>query len=163
MIPLNLVVKLDFITVDQEENIIGNLILDHINIPFGKGDGYRSGIFRYGKKELHPDRWVSETFPSYLTLDIGFPYNSITINHYQKGDVIDWHIDKSNTGKVISILSLMSDSVLEFREKLNKTKIVTQNMERRSLVQMSDMIRYKWEHRLEATSERWSIVYRNIS
>ena len=153
---------LDYISEEQENCIVQNLALNHYNLTFGKGEGKRTGIFRYGLKRLHPDRLVSEFIPDYLSLDIGLTYNSVTINKYEAGDIIDWHIDKPKTGEIITILSLLSDAELKFREKKNRTNTFEIELPRRSLTRLQGTVRYDWEHYLKAEEKRWSIVYRNI-
>ena len=155
-------VILNFISSQQEELILNNLRKDLVNITYGKGNGKRTGIFRFGLKKHHPDRLVGEIIPDYLSLDIGIPYNSVTINKYEAGDIIDWHIDKPNTGETISVLSLLSDADIFFRNKKYKSSIIEIPLPRCSLIKFSNEIRYEWEHYLQAADKRWSIVYRNI-
>jgi len=153
---------LDYITETEERFLIDKILKDHEHLDFGKTGGKRSGIYRYGLKKHHPDRLVSESIPDYLKLEIGEYYNSVTINEYNAGDIIDWHIDKRKLGDTISIISLMSDSTLLFREKANKSNIKEYLLPRRSLFKMNGEMRYTWEHYLRAEQKRISIIYRNI-
>ena len=135
---------LDYITETEERFLIDKILKDHEHLDFGKTGGKRSGIYRY------------------LKLEIGEYYNSVTINEYNAGDIIDWHIDKRKLGDTISIISLMSDSTLLFREKANKSNIKEYLLPRRSLFKMNGEMRYTWEHYLRAEQKRISIIYRNI-
>lgn len=156
------IITLDFISENQESDIVYMIEKDHRDIEFGKENGLRSGIYRYGERSKHPDRLVSEIIPIYLKFDIGHPYNSVTINEYDQGDIIDWHIDKPKLGEIITILSLLSDSTLQFREKKNKSNVVNYILPRRSLFNLSGNLRYNFEHYLKAENKRYSIIYRNI-
>lgn len=163
MLHSNITLINDFITETQEKELLTKIISDHSFINTGKGHNQRSGIVRYGKKEHHPDRLVSETIPPYLkNIDIGIPFNSITINKYEAEEWIKWHIDKPKTGEIITVLSLLSSATLNFRHKKDHTQTLSVLLLNKSLVQFKDSLRYEWEHSLKAEELRYSIVFRNI-
>lgn len=84
--------------------------------------------------------------------------DSVTVNEYHKGQVIDWHIDSMKSGPVINVLSLASKAVMGLK-KSDEERVYVLNP--RSLVHMSEDERFKWKHCIypvEAT--RYSIVFR---
>lgn len=65
------------------------------------------------------------------------------INEYLPGQGIGPHIDDSNSGEHIAILSLGSDICMEFRNDGDRHSLVLQ---RRSLCLLSGPARWQWQH-----------------
>lgn len=82
----------------------------------------------------------------------------VTINEYQKGQSIDWHIDSKSSGPVITVLSLKSDAVMGVR---HGDQTVQHPISGRSLLQMTDKERWESEHCILPVEDlRYSIVFR---
>lgn len=122
-----------------------------------KGSG--RSVVRYGLPIPYSSNIISYTIPEIFDRfkkDIQF--DSVTINHYKPGELIDWHIDDPNAGPVIFVISLLNDATINFR--LNEN-IESYLMPRYSLIKFSGDKRYKWEHHVKVTEERFSVVLRN--
>lgn len=154
----------DFIS-DEEENIL----LTHIGaieqkiLPKG-----RSKIIRFGSSLPYDNFVKSETIPDFLLriaqklveekLVDEMP-DSISINEYRPGGFIPRHIDSRESGEVITVLSLLSDTEMLFQKRNEKFTIA---LPRKSLVQMRGESRWKWEHSIPKVDNlRYSIVFRN--
>ncbi len=85
----------------------------------------------------------------------------VTINEYQKGQSIDWHVDSTTSGPVIVVLSLKSDVIMILRGKDDHTTRKAVILPARSLLTMDGIERWDWEHAIEPVSDlRYSIVFR---
>ena len=160
-IPQKLTIIPDFISKEEEIEILKNIK----SIPNNKGG--RNSIQRYGSALPYNDHVISKEIPWYLDILCNKLINSnltwikpdsVTINEYLKGQSIPTHIDSPESGLVITVLSLLSDSSIVFHRKANKFSI---QLPVRSLMQMSGEIRDKWFHYPEpAKNKRYSIVFR---
>lgn len=157
-------VVIDQFLTEQEENEVLENILPTPSI----NKHTRNSIKRYGSKEPYKNQIESTTIPDYLErlcvkiVNRGFldiKPNSVSINEYLTGNSIAPHIDSLESGKVISIISLLSDAEMVFSFGNIQDTI---QIPRRSLIQLKDEIRYKWKHSiLPVKSKRYSIVFRN--
>lgn len=128
----------------------------------------RNSIRRYGSKIPYKNQIESDTIPDYLDklcdkiFDAGYlttKPNSVSINEYLSGNSISPHIDSLESGKIITILSLLSEATMVFSMNNIKHSV---NILPRSLIQLKDEIRYKWKHAiLPVKHKRYSIVFRN--
>ncbi len=125
----------------------------------------RNQILRYGSNKPYDNGLVSDVVPAifknlafnhFIGKDLEF--DSVTINEYLEGQIIDWHIDKPASGSSIYIISLVSDATLSFRLG---DEIVNYFVPRFSLTIFSEDLRWKWQHSLKAEQRRVSVVFRN--
>ena len=101
---------------------------------------------------------------------LSFNGDSIQINEYYPGQGVDPHVDSKNNGELITILSLGSHTVLNFKNKKEQT--IPMFLPNGSLFQMWGELRYKWTHSIEPKlydtidgiklerTKRYSIVFR---
>ncbi len=151
----------DFISLEEEVEI-----MNHIERKIQRKTKERNSIQRFGNAP-YKDNILSKQIPNFLdklceklvtqNLVISKP-SSVSINQYLKGQSIVPHIDNKESGKVITILSLISSAKMIF--SFENKKIVI-DLPARSLMQMSGELRDKWKHSVEPVeAERFSIVFR---
>lgn len=170
----DLTLLLEFISIQEESEIINNLESTEYN-----PGGERNSVKRYGTfkssiinvcKEVpfFLDNISNKIFENKLVLK---KPDSIQVNEYYPGQGIKPHIDSHHNGNLITILSILGHTVLNFiHPKKEKFSIF---IPPRSLFQMKDEIRNEWQHsidekkfdivegvKLERT-KRYSIVFRN--
>lgn len=146
-------VQSDFITRDQEYEILKL-------IPQGQmlGSG-RNRILRYGIRKPYSSDMVSHLIPTvFENLNFPFKYDSVTINEYYPGQLLDWHIDKPEGGKEIIVLNLVNETAIYFRHGKQTLGI---NLKPRDLLTFGGELRYKWEHMVKPDRYRISVVFRN--
>lgn len=153
----------DFLTVSEELDIES-----HIPKSPKLNQHTRNSIKRYGSDIPYKNQIESTTIPEYLDnlsnkiVEYGFlslKPNSISINEYLTGNAIAPHIDSLESGPIITIVSLLSDAMMEFSIADIKHTIL---VPARSLIQLKDEIRFKWKHAiLPVKFKRYSIVFRN--
>jgi alkylated DNA repair dioxygenase AlkB len=145
----------DFISETEEQYLLG-----HISSEPQKKTGQRNSIKRYGSALPYNSDIVSDAVPSFLSeLCKQLNSNSVTINEYQIGQKIDYHIDSKKSGDVIIVLSLLGDAVMNFKRG---KQVFSVSLPRRSLLKMSGDLRYFWKHSIDpVTTTRYSIVFRN--
>lgn len=154
---------LDFITKNEEVLILNSI--DKSNKRRNTKD--RNNIQRFGSEIPYKNNIVSKEIPSIFD-DISNKLlkenllevkpDSITVNEYLKGQEIKPHTDSPTSGKVITILSLMSDAKMVFQK--SKDSFVV-DVPARSLVQMKNEIRNQWNHSISPVdATRYSIVFR---
>ncbi len=158
---LNLV--LDFITSDEEVELVGKIKKSAL-----KRTKSRNSIQRYGSSAPYKSNMVSATIPDYLDALsekifnnglLQVKPNSVTINEYFAGQCITPHVDSKESGPIITILSLLSEAKMIFILNKIQHSII---LPPRSVVQMKGELRTKWQHSIEpVTSTRYSIVFRN--
>jgi len=73
------------------------------------------------------------------------PFNSMLVNEYLPGQGIALHRDYEPFGRTVASLSLLSPCVMDFRHKATQRK-ERLLLEPRSLLVLSDVARYEWEH-----------------
>lgn len=162
---LGLFIYYDFLSLDEESNILSHI--EPTIVKNRKGSD-RNSVRRYGSNAPYKNQMVSEAIPLYLDLvcDRLVAQNlleqkpdSVSINEYCVGNGIAPHIDSINSGKTITILSLMSDATMVFSNEFQQFNM---KIPRLSITQMKDDIRYKWKHSiLPVKQKRYSIVFRN--
>ena len=156
-------IKENFLTIQEEQKLLQEL-------PKSERKGrtkYRNTVVRYGSKKPYNGNIKSPVIPDYLEEVIErlvsenilmCRADSVTINEYFEGQELKYHIDTPESGDVITILSLLGDATLVFRKDDNKYVL---RAPRRSVIQLSDDIRWKWEHYVEPLRERrYSLVFR---
>lgn len=152
----------EFLTLEEESEILSNIDKKKAVKKFD-----RNSIQRFGSDKPYKSDMVSNVIPEFL-VNVGKKLverkivqnqpQSVTINQYLKGQAIASHIDSAQSGKVITILSLLSDAIMVFT--LNKERVSIE-VPRRSILTMSGESREKWKHAIEPVkSERYSIVFR---
>ena len=163
---LGLTLTPDFISEGE-----AHLLLQDIApaMPAGKRKVHnRNAVRRYGSREPYFDNIVSATIPPHLdalcnrlvleNLVTARP-DSVTINEYYTGQIIEPHIDHVDAGPVITILSLGSPATMIFTRNTERFEVV---LPPRSLVQMRNQIRYGWKHEIAPVPGlRYSLVFRN--
>lgn len=146
----------DFVTDSQANEIVKLLpkVRKH-----GKA---RNQVIRYGSIKPYPSGFLKKEIPDvFKKLNIPFEYDSVTINEYMPGQMLDWHIDKPESGNRIIILSLLSDCDILFRNKKESLNILNFEMLKNTLSIFSDSLRWDYEHKVIANEYRVSIVFRN--
>lgn len=125
----------------------------------------RNQILRFGSNKPYDNSLVSVVIPaifknlSFLEiLGKDLEFDSVTVNEYKEGQMIDWHTDKPESGSSIYIISLLSDATLSFRLEEER---VDYFVPRFSLTIFSEDLRWKWQHYLKAEQRRVSVVFRN--
>jgi len=127
----------------------------------------RNNIQRYGSTIPYRNNMAASKIPKFLDMLsdklienklVEEKPDSITINQYYIGQAILPHIDSPGSGKVITVISLNSDSTMKFRKDEEEFSI---ELPRRSLIQIKGEIRELWEHSIDPVKEeRYSIVFR---
>lgn len=143
------------------ENYVDDTYFNKISslIPYkDKTNAHRNQILRWGSRIPYGDNIVSETIPEVFNeFKDKFDFNSVTINEYYPNQYIGWHYDKPFDNSPVIILSLLSDSILNFRKD---NKIISFDIPKNSLTIFSDELKKDWEHSLTAKNKRYSIVFR---
>lgn len=82
----------------------------------------------------------------------------VTVNRYEPGQTIPFHIDSKEAGDMITIISLNSDCVMLFKEGNRTTQ---EYVPANSLVQFDGAERWEKKHSIEPVKDlRYSIVFR---
>lgn len=146
----------DFISEEEARSILAILPEKR------KAGKNRNQVIRFGSPKPYPSGFLSKEIPDiFKRIKIPFEFDSITINEYHPGQMLDWHIDKPESGNRIMILSLLSDCDILFRNKKVSLDIHSFNMPANSLTVFSEDLRWNWEHKVIADFKRVSIVFRN--
>ena len=117
---------------------------------------HRNQIIRYGSSIPYDNFIKSKNIPEiFRRFDNSFPFDSVTINEYLEGQIINWHTDKGNND--IFIISLLCDNNIDFRKGEEEISVL---LPRYSLYRMHDELRFDWEHHVKATERRISLVFR---
>lgn len=147
----------DFITPEYENELLGKIVKGT-----RKRGKHRNSIQRFGSNAPYKGNIVSKTIPDYLSkLKQFIDFDSVTVNEYHPGQSISAHIDSPESGDTIRVISLLSDAVMVFELGSEKHSVV---LPRRSLVSISDNLRWKWKHSILPVKEfRYSIVLRKSS
>lgn len=147
----------DFITPAQEVDLLRHIY--PLMPKRRKGHGGRNQILRYGSTIPYADNHASAEMPDWLrAFSDRIAFDHVSVNEYYRGQEIPWHIDSHGSGEEITVLSLLSGGVLEFRKGKERINIETPQ---RALLRFSGPLRWEWEHRLWAAQKRYSIVFRN--
>lgn len=150
-------VTTDFITADEELSLLGHI--QPLMPRRRKGHGGRNQILRYGSTVPYADNHTSAEIPDWLMVfSDRIAFDHVSVNEYYRGQEIPWHIDSPGSGEEITVLSLLSGGVLEFRKGKERINIETPQ---RALLCFSGPLRWDWEHRLWASQKRYSVVFRN--
>lgn len=162
---LGMIFQPEFISPTEEQDLIPRLLV--VMPAISHSQPGRSRVQRYGSRKPYNNYMVSEIIPLHFEILgdrlvqqklVQHKPDSITINEYLKGDVIQPHVDALGGGKIITILSLGSSATMVFRKKELSYTVV---LEPRSLIQMSGELRYKWTHEiLPVADTRYSVVFR---
>lgn len=165
---------LDFISNQEEVDILNNLESTEYN-PSGERNSvkrfgtFKSSIINVCKEvPFFLDNLSNKIFENKL---IAKKPDSIQINEYYPGQGVKPHIDSHYNGNIITILSILGHTVLNFihPKKENFSIFIPP----RSLFQMKDEIRQEWQHSIEEKkfdivegiklerTKRYSIVFRN--
>lgn len=163
-IPLGINIIPDFITNDEE-----NDILSHIKPkdPASRPVAGRNRIERYGSSVPYNNYISSRTIPEFLDristklLESRLVKTrplSVTLNEYFPGQRIGAHVDSKESGEVITILCLLSDATMVFQKKNEEFSLL---LPARSLVQLMGEIRWEWTHAIPVIeNKRYSLVFR---
>lgn len=151
----------DFISEEEEMVILAKIF--HSSVKRGAN---RNTITRYGSKLPYHAQSLKD-IPEWALLlcqrlvDEGLSPelpDSVTVNEYMEGQIIDWHIDSMSSGPVINVLSLSSAARMGLRKGDERKEYL---LNPRSLVHMSEEERYKWKHCIYPVEKRrYSIVFR---
>lgn len=157
----------EFITPAEEADLLPRLLVKDIARTFAHSG--RNCVQRYGSKVPYNNYMISEIIPAYFDVLcdrlvahnlVDLKPDSVTVNEYLTGQVIQPHVDALGGGPVITVLSLGTSADMVFRRK-NVEKWYTVRLEPRSVVQMRDELRYKWTHEiLPVAAKRYSVVFR---
>lgn len=153
----------EFISLDEEAYLVRELSRG------AKGVTSGNGLYqlRYGTP-VYSKKIISNVIPEYLGVYCdrlhmtGFlPHapKHVTVNLYTIGSSIGPHIDKIDSGKVITILSISNEATMVMSRDQLREEVV---LPRRSLIQLSGEARYDWNHEvLPVSGIRYSIVFRD--
>lgn len=122
----------------------------------------RNHILRYGSSIPYSDNVVSEDIPQVFQdfiKKMEWDCDSVTVNEYQPGQFIDWHVDSAKGGHVIKVVSLLSDATIRFRKRLLDEFDL--QLPRFSLLLIGEELRWDYYHSLRADERRISVVFRN--
>lgn len=146
-------IQSEFISKDQEFEIIKFI---------GQGNQTGSGrnrILRYGNRKPYSSDMVSHLIPEcFIQMNLPIEYDSLAINEYYPGQLLDWRIDKPEAGKEIKVLNLVNDCALYFRKG---KEILGINLKPLDLITFGGDLRYNWQHMVRPERYRISIVFRN--
>jgi len=167
MEPSGLSIIYDFITQEEENEIVNNIDKTQPRKTQPRKTASRNSIQRFGIGASYQDNLVSKTIPNFLDklsqklLDqqlLQIKPNLISINEYHAGQQIPSHIDNKESGDVITTLSLTGHAVMIFQKGKTKIKI---ELPPKCLVQMRDDARNSWYHSIAPVEKtRYSIVFR---
>lgn len=157
----------EFIDASEEQSLLPRLVVADKSRSFNHSG--RNCVQRYGSRVPYNNYMISEHIPQHfenmcqklveLNL-LALKPDSVTVNEYLKGQIIQPHVDALGGGPVITILSLGAPADMVFRRK-NVEKCYTVNLQPRSLIQMRGDLRYKWTHEiLPVAARRYSVVFR---
>ena len=158
----------EFISQEEERELIPKLMVSSHTTAYTHPG--RSRVQRYGSKKPYNNYMISETIPPHFVVLgerlvaqelIDQQPDSVTINEYLKGDVIQAHVDAIGAGPVITVLSLGSSATMLIRRNSISYTVL---LAPRSLIQLRGESRYKWTHEiLPVNATRYSVVFRNSS
>jgi alkylated DNA repair protein (DNA oxidative demethylase) len=153
---------LDFITEDEEKYLINSF-----QKTSPKSVTTRNSIQRFGSILPYNTHIVSAQIPEHFNfvLDRLVENNlihrrpdSVSVNEYYKGQIIEPHIDSTSSGPIITVLSLLNEATMTFHHKTTEEKVV---LPPRCLIQMKDEIRKNWKHSIDPVpAVRYSVVFR---
>ena len=157
----------EFITVEEERALLPKLIVRDAKRVFTHSG--RNCVQRYGNAKPYNSYMISDKVPAHFDALsarlvernlVALKPDSVTVNEYLTGQVIQPHVDALGGGPVITILSLGTPADMVFRRK-NTDKWYTVALQPRSLIQMHGDLRYKWTHEiLPVKAKRYSVVFR---
>ncbi len=152
----------DFVTVAEESTI-----MSFIKQGTPKKTKGRNTIQRFGSSAPYQSHIVSKDIPDHFKVICNRLVNekllevrpdSVSVNEYFEGQIIEKHIDSPSSGEIITVLSLMSDATMVFSKEKERFEV---QLPARSLVQMQGELRHKWMHEiLPVPAKRYSIVFR---
>jgi len=164
---LGFVMLPEFIAPEEEASLLPRLLVTDKGRTFTHAG--RNCVQRYGSCHPYNNYMISDKIPPHFealcnrladSKLVALKPDSVTINEYLKGQVIQPHVDALGGGPVITILSLGAAADMVFRRK-NVEKCYTVALPPRSLIQMRGDLRYKWTHEiLPVSSRRYSVVFR---
>jgi alkylated DNA repair dioxygenase AlkB len=163
---LGLTLLPDFISVEEEAALLPVIVHPKSRIVNPALTG-RNCIQRYGSRVPYNNYMVSAEIPEHFArlcqrlVDLNLvPLlpDSVTVNEYLQGQVIQPHIDALDGGTVITVLSCGHSADMVFR---HNEECYTVTLPPRSLVQLRGDLRYKWTHEIKpVASTRYSLVFR---
>lgn len=153
----------NYLTQQESDSIV-----EYLNRLFSESKkGFNRSVRRFGLTRSYGSDKVSDIIPDTLKyladklVDDGYceEIRHVTVNRYEPGQTIPFHVDSPEAGAKITIISLASDAVLQFKDK--KNKLDSYDVPARSLTQFSDEHRYELQHSIKPVSKlRYSIVFR---
>ena len=149
-------IHLNYITPQHQDELLA-LITTY---PHNKQQKEANSIRRYGDtKSYHGGEYIGDLPEWSAFLQQDFTFTSLTIREYHIGQAVGWHIDNARAGEKIGILSLLSDSTMQFRKD---GKVIDCELPAMSFYVLQDELRWEFQHRiLPVKSLRYSIVLRN--
>lgn len=165
LVQLGMTLVPEFITAAEELDLLPKLIVPAPSIAHAHPG--RNRVQRYGAKKPYNNYIISAVIPAHFAvlgerlvaqkLLTNNP-DSVTINEYLTGDIIQAHVDAAGAGPVITVLSLGGPATMVLKRQ---EKSYTVALPPRSLIQMRNELRHKWTHEiLPVTAKRYSVVFR---
>lgn len=158
MIPHGLLYLDDFLSEEEASSVMSTLP--------GFVDDQKL-VYRYGSR-VYKGNHASETIPESLErlgaklVAHGFLTSKpkhITVNCYGVGSEIGPHIDKPESGEVVTIVSLLGEARMVLSRLEESYELAVRP---NSLTQLSLEARYDWTHAIPAVqNRRYSIVFRD--
>lgn len=170
----DLVLLEDFVTPEEEQSIISNIVKTEYSPTKDRNSKQQFGVYKHTIENFDPiiPAWLDDLSEKIFQAGLlNQKPDSLSINEYFPGQGIHPHIDSKNNGEVITILALGGHTVFNLtRQNFDPIAIY---FKPRSLLQMKREIRYLWQHSIEPRTsdiidgqkikreKRYSIVFRN--
>jgi alkylated DNA repair dioxygenase AlkB len=158
----------DFLDEAEERRLLEKI--DNTAVARAKRGKTRESVRRYGSAVPYNSYIQSKMIPDYLLLFAERLVeaqltpkiaDSVSINEYLTGQIIEPHVDSKSSGKIITVMSLKSPATMLFSNLANSRQSFSVELPPRSLVQLRGDIRYLWQHSiLPVPGHRYSVVFR---
>lgn len=166
---LGLSIYENFISDEEHDSIIAEV---QSELAKYSGSKYcdRNRVVRYGAKNICPNNYANSIFPFHLDILsnrlveeklLKEKSEALNINEYLKNEYITPHVDRVDSGPIVTILSLKSVATMLF-ENLHKKEKFEITLYPKMIMQMRGIIRWRWTHCIYPVADtRYSIVFRN--
>ena len=156
----------EFISKTEEAALLSVVISPGYTTTYSQPGRHR--IQRYGSNKPYNNYIVSRVIPEHFAVIcrrlvtenfLATLPDSVTVNEYLSGDLIQAHVDSPAAGPVITVLSLGSSATMVLKHQEQR---YTVSLPARSLIQLTGPIRYDWTHEiLPVSAKRYSVVFRD--
>ncbi|MBW3538037.1 alpha-ketoglutarate-dependent dioxygenase AlkB [Candidatus Parcubacteria bacterium] len=173
--PQGLVYKSDFISADQERQLLEFIkklqfhrVVMHgqaakrVVRHFGVGYNFETRLTTTGEPMPGELSWLAERAEELAELKRGQIVEAL-VTRYPVGATIGWHSDAEPFGVVVGI-SLQAPCIMRFqRREAGERYVYERILNPRSAYVLRDEVRQLWQHHIPATKqERYSITFRTL-